>query len=195
MLVVGPNKDRIQELKAQLAREFDMKDLGPANKILGMQIHRDRKNRKIWLSQKNYMRKIWWHFNMQDCKLVSTPLPMNYKLSSRMCPSSEAERIEMSRVVYALAMGSLMYVMICTRPNIAQAVGFVSQFMANPGKEHWNAVKRILRYIKGTSSAALCFGESEFIIRGYVNLDFVGDLVKRKSTTGYVFTLIGRIMS
>jgi len=58
MLVIGPNKDQIQELKAQLAREFDMKDLGPANKILGMQIHRDRKNRKIWLSQKNYLMKI-----------------------------------------------------------------------------------------------------------------------------------------
>jgi len=56
--VVGPNKDQIQELKAQLAREFDMKDLGPANKILGMKIHRDKNDRKIWLSQKNYLRKI-----------------------------------------------------------------------------------------------------------------------------------------
>ncbi|KAH9698812.1 hypothetical protein KPL71_024142 [Citrus sinensis] len=67
MLVVGPNKDRIQELKAQLAREFEMKDLGPANKILGMQIHRDRNNRKIWLSQKNYLKKILRRFNMHDC--------------------------------------------------------------------------------------------------------------------------------
>jgi len=58
MLVIGPNKDRVQELKAQLAREFDMKDLGPTNKVLGMQIDRDRSNRKIWLSQKNYLRKV-----------------------------------------------------------------------------------------------------------------------------------------
>ena len=88
-----------------------------------------------------------------------------------------------------------MYVMIYTRPDIAQAVGLVSQFMANPGKEHWNAVKRILRYIKGTSSAALCFGGSEFIVIGYVGSDFADDLNKRKSITGYVFTLISRAMS
>jgi hypothetical protein len=189
MLVVGPNKDRVQELKAQLAREFDMKDLGPANKILGMQIHRDRKDRKIWLSQKNYLRKVLRRFNMQDCKPISTPLPVNFKLSSGMSPSNEAERMEMSRVPYASAVGSLMYAMICTRPDIAQAVGVVSRFMADPGKEHWNAVKRILRYIKGTSGVAICFGGSELTVRGYVDSDFAGDHDKRKSTTGYVFTL------
>ena len=73
---------------------------------------------------------------MQDCKPISTPLPINYKLSSSMNPSNEAERIEMSRVPYASMVGSLMYAMICTRPDIAQAVGAVSRFMADPGKEH-----------------------------------------------------------
>ena len=126
ILVASHNKDQIQELKAQLAREFEMKDLGPANKILGMQIHRDRNNRKIWLSQKNYLKKILRRFNMQDCKSISTPLPVNFKLSSSMCPSNEAERKEMSRVPYASAVGSLMFAMICTRPDIAQAVGAVS---------------------------------------------------------------------
>ncbi|KAH9734074.1 Integrase catalytic domain-containing protein [Citrus sinensis] len=182
MLVAGPNKDRIQELKAQLAREFEMKDLGPANKILGMQIHRDRNNRKIWLSQKNYLKKILRRFNMQDCKSISTPLPVNFKLSSSMCPSNEAERKEMSRVPYASAVGSLMFAMICTRPDIAQAVGAVSRYMANPGGEHWIAVKRVLRYIRGTSDVALCYEGSEFTVRGYVDSDFAGDLDKRKST-------------
>ncbi|KAK9200365.1 hypothetical protein WN944_015562 [Citrus x changshan-huyou] len=195
MLVAGPNKDQVQELKAQLAREFEMKDLGPANKILGMQIHRDRNNRKIWLSQKNYLKKILRPFNMQDCKSISTPLPINFKLSSSMCPSNEAERKEMSRVPYASAMGSLMFAMICTRPDIAQAVGAVSRYMANPGGEHWISVKRILRYIRGTSDVALCYGGSEFTVRGYVDSDFAGDLDKRKSTTGYVFTLAGAAVS
>jgi hypothetical protein len=77
MLVAGPNKDRISKLKAQLAREFEMKDLGPANKILGMQIHRDRVSRKIWLSQKSYVKKILQRFNMQDCKPISTLFPTN----------------------------------------------------------------------------------------------------------------------
>ncbi|KAL3834104.1 hypothetical protein ACJIZ3_008840 [Penstemon smallii] len=195
MLVAGPNKDRIKELKAQLAREFEMKDLGPANKILGMQIYRDRNNRKIWLARQNYLKKILRRFNMQDCKPISTPLPINFKLSSSMSPSNEAERMEMSRVPYASVVGSLMFAMVCTRPDIAQAVGAVSRYMANPGKEHWSAMKRILRYIKGTSNAALCYGGSDFTVRGYVDSDFAGDLDKSKSTTGYVFTLAGAAIS
>ena len=172
MLVAGLNKDWIQELKAQLAREFEMKDLGPANKILGMQIHRDRNNKKIWLSQKNYLKKILWHFNMHDCKSISTPLSVNFKLSSSMCPSNEAERKEMSRVLYASAVRSLMFVIICTRPNIAKVMRAVSWYMANPGGEHWKTMKRILRYIRGTSEVILCYGGSEFTIGGYVDSDF-----------------------
>ncbi|KAH9681106.1 hypothetical protein KPL71_026832 [Citrus sinensis] len=131
---------------AYYKREFEMKDLGPANKILGMQIHRDRNNRKIWLSQKNYLKKILRLFNMQD-------------------------------------LGSLIFAMICTRSDIAQAMGAVSRYMVNPGGEHWIAVKRILRYIKGTSDLALYYGGSKFTVRGYVDSDFAGDLDKMKSTT------------
>ncbi|GKA84396.1 hypothetical protein Tco_0805991 [Tanacetum coccineum] len=69
-----------------------------------------------------------------------------------------------------------MFAMICTRPDIAHAVGVVSRYMAEPGKEHWEAMKRILRYIKGTSNVALCFGESDLIVMGYVDSDYVGDL-------------------
>ena len=88
-----------------------------------------------------------------------------------------------------------MFAMICTRPDIAQAVGAVSRYMANPGGEYWIAVKRVLRYIRGTSDVALCYGGSEFTVRGYVDSDFVGDLDKRKSTIGYVFTLAGAAVS
>ena len=73
---------------------------------------------------------------MKDCKPISTPLSVNYKLSSVMCLSNEAEMIEMSRVPYVSAVGSLMFTMICTRLDITQAVGAISRFMANPGKEH-----------------------------------------------------------
>nr|GEX69067.1 Gag-Pol polyprotein [Tanacetum cinerariifolium] len=134
MLVAGPNKDRINKLKAQLAREFEMKDLGPENKILGMKIHRDRVSRKIWFSQKSYVKKILQRFNMQDCKPISTLFPTNVKLSFKMSPSSEKERMEMSRVPYASAVGSLIFVMICTRLDIAHAVGVVSRYMAEPGR-------------------------------------------------------------
>ena len=95
----------------------------------------------------------------------------------------------MSRVPYASAVGSLMFAMVCTRPDIAQAVEAVSRYMANPGKEHQSVVKRILRYVKGTFNAALCYGGSNFTVRGYIDSDYAGDLDKSKSTTCYVFTL------
>ena len=97
---------------------------------------------------------------MQDCKPIFTLLAINFKLSSSMSHRNEAERMEMSRVPYASAVGSLMFAMICTRLDIAQVVGAASRYMANPGREHWNTIKRILRYIKGTSDAALCYGGS-----------------------------------
>ncbi|GKB59914.1 hypothetical protein Tco_0916100 [Tanacetum coccineum] len=103
--------------------------------------------------------------------------------------------MEMSRVPYASVVGSLMFAMICTRPDIAHVVGVVSRYMAEPGREHWEAVKRILRYIKGTSDVALCFGESDLNVKGYVDSDYAGDLDGSKSTTGYVFTLSGEIVS
>ncbi|GJZ97608.1 gag-pol polyprotein [Tanacetum coccineum] len=132
---------------------------------------------------------------MQDCKPISTPFATNIKLSSKMSPSSEKERMEMSRVPYASAVESLMFAMICTRPDIAHAVGVVSRYIAKPGKKHWEVVKRILRYIKGTSDVALCYGESGLTVKGYVDSDYAGDLDGSKSTTGYVFTLFGGIVS
>ncbi|KAE8733040.1 Detected protein of unknown function [Hibiscus syriacus] len=151
MLVAGPNKDHIEELKAQLAREFEMKDLGSANKILGMQIHRDRSNRKIWLSQKNYLKKILSRFNMQDCKPISTPLPINFKLSSSMSPSSEKRE-------------------------------------------------------DGDVSSTTCISSGKFDVRYDMHKtrhctssgsdsDYAGDLDKSKSTTGYMFKIIGGAIS
>ena len=101
----------------------------------------------------------------------------------------------MSKVPYALAVGSLMYAMVCTRPDIAHAVGVVSRYMNNPGKEHWMAVKWILRYLKGTTDQALCFGGSNISLQGYVDADMVGDRDNRRSTTGYVFTVGGTAVS
>ncbi|KAE8687628.1 lachrymatory-factor synthase-like [Hibiscus syriacus] len=112
-----------------------------------------------------------------------------------MSPISEEERMEMSRVQYASAVGSLMFSMICTRPDIAQAVGVVSRYMVNPGKEHWNTVKRILRYIKGTSNVALCYGGSNLLINVYVDSNYASDLDKSKSITRYVFKIVGGAVS
>ena len=126
---------------------------------------------------------------MQDCKLISTSLPINFKLSSSMYPINEVKRKEMSQVPYSSTVGSLMFAMICTRLDIAQAVGAVSRYTTNPSGKHWKTVKRILKYMKGTSDVALCYEGSEFTVKGYVDSDFTEDLDKRKPTTGYMFTL------
>jgi hypothetical protein len=101
----------------------------------------------------------------------------------------------MSRVCYSSTVGSLMYVMVCKRPDIAHAMGVVSRYMNNPGKEHWEAVKWILRYLKGTTTHALCFGGSDIVLQGYVDLDMAGDKYSRRSTTRYFFTVGGTIVS
>ena len=88
-----------------------------------------------------------------------------------------------------------MYAMICTRPDITHAVGKVSRFLANPGMEHWEAVKWILRYLRGTSKMCLCLGGEKVALNGYTHADMVGDLDTYRSTSGYVFTLAGGAVS
>jgi len=113
-------------LKAQLSNEFEMKNLGAARKIFGMEIHRDRKADKLYLSQKKYLEKVLERFNMTDCKSVFTPLAAHFKLSSDSCPTSKEEIDKMSLVPYASALGSLMYAMVCTKPDLSYAVSVVS---------------------------------------------------------------------
>jgi hypothetical protein len=176
-------------LKNKLANSFAMKDLGAAKKILGMRITRDKKNHKLTLSQGEYIEKVLERFRMQNEKPVSTPLANHFKLTKEMCPKTQEEIEYMSKVPYSSTIGSLMYAMVCTRPDIAHAVGVVSRYMNNLGKEHWEAVKWILKYLRGTATHALCFGGSDTVLQGYVDLDMAGDKDSRRSTTRYVFTV------
>uniref|UniRef100_A0A3Q7H976 Reverse transcriptase Ty1/copia-type domain-containing protein n=1 Tax=Solanum lycopersicum TaxID=4081 RepID=A0A3Q7H976_SOLLC len=185
----------IQKLKQELSKSFAMKDLGPARQILGMQIVRDRKTKKLVLSQEKYIQKVLRRFSMDKAKVVSTPLAMHFKLSTKQCPSSDDEKEDMKKVPYASAVGSLMYAMVCTIPDIAHAVGVVSHFLSNPGREHWNAVKWVMRYLCGTSSLSLCFGTGKPILCGYTDSDMAGDVDTRKSTSGYLVTFAGGAVS
>lgn len=195
MLLVGKDVEKIKKLKKDLGKSFDMKDLGPAKKILGMEIKRDRKAKKLWLSQKKYIEQILKRFNMNNAKPVGTPFAGHFKLSSKQCPSSEKEKNEMKSFPYSSAVGSLMYVMVCTRPDIAYAVGMVSRFLSNPGKEHWIAVKWMMRYLRGTSNLCLCFGGGKSHLVGYTDSDMAGDVDTRRSTSGYIFTFGGGAVS
>jgi len=158
MLVAGFNMQEINVLKRKLANSFAMKDLGAAKQILGMRITRDRKNHKLTLSQNEYIQKVLKIFNTHNAKLISTPFANHFKLSKEMWPGTQEDMDYMSKVPYASVVGSLIYAMVCTRPDIAHTVGVVSRYMKNPRKEHWMAVKWILRYLKGTTNQALCLG-------------------------------------
>ena len=136
MLVASRNKAEVQTLKSLLGSEFEMKDLGAARKILGMEIKRDRVQRKLFLCQVGYILKVLKRFGMNASRLVSTPLTSSIRLFELNSTQSEAEKEYMARIPYASVVGSLMYAMMCTRPDLAQAVGVVSRFMSNPRKEH-----------------------------------------------------------
>eukprot|EP00253_Pinus_taeda_P034356 PITA_34356 len=200
MFLVGNEKEIIQDLKTQLSSKFDMKDLGVANYILGMEIKRNREKRKLWLKERKYVDTILQRFNMQDSKSVKVPIHVGVKLSTEQYPKTQEEEEDMSRVPYASAADSLMYKMVCTRPYITHAMGVLSRFMSKPGKEHWTAVKRVFRNLRGTSDYGLCYQgrpglDRVLDIRGFVDADRAGDLDQRRSTSGYVFNLFGGAVS
>eukprot|EP00253_Pinus_taeda_P007769 PITA_07769 len=200
MLLAGNDKEIIQDLKTQLSSKFDMKDIGAANYILGMEIKRDRAKRNQWLNQRKYVETILQRFNMQDSKPVKVPIPVGVRLSAEQCPKTQEEEEDMSRVPYASAVGSLMYAMVCTRPDIAHAVGVLTRLMSKPWKEHWTAVQWVFRYLCGTSDYGLCYqgrpGLDKLLdIHGFVDAYWAGDLDQRRSTSGYVFNLFGGAVS
>ncbi|KAE8669591.1 hypothetical protein F3Y22_tig00112230pilonHSYRG00138 [Hibiscus syriacus] len=193
MLIAAKNMDDVIGLKTLLSHEFDMKDLGATKKILGMEICRDRDSRKLRLSQRGYVEKMLERFAMSSAKPVSTPLANHFKLSSEQSPKTDKEAEDMAKVPYSNAVGCLMYAMVCTRPDLAHVVSQVCKYMSKPGKQHWDAVKWIFRYLKGTVGHGIVFGSQRDnpLVVGYVDSDYAGDLDNRRSTTGYVFTLGG----
>jgi len=140
MLIACKEMEFINELKHQLSNTFEMKDLGAAKKILGVQLKRDRKNGIISLTQHKYIRNGLEKFNMDKCKPVQTPLPSHFRLSCQQYPNSDAEKAEMNKFPYSSAIGCLMYAMVPTRLDLSHAVSVVSRYMANPRKDHWRAV-------------------------------------------------------
>ena len=112
-----------------------------------------------------------------------------------MWPKIQEEEDKVYKVPYASAIGILMYAMVCTRPYIGHAVGVVSRYMSHPRIEHWNAVKWILWYLRGTSNKCLHFWGSTTTLQGYVDSDLAGDIDTSRSTIGYVFTVGGAAVS
>ena len=190
-LMIASNCDKLcSDLKSNLNERFEMKDLGRVQVCLGLEF-RWLSDGSCILSQERFLKKILERFNMTNCKPIGCPIAAGQKLTKAMCPTSEGEVKEMESVPFRSAVGSLIYLVTGTRPDIAVAVGEVAKFCNNPGKTHWAAVKRILRYLKGTENHGLLFNPSNDTLVGYSDADWAGDLDSRRSTTGYLFMIGG----
>ena len=157
ILIAGNYNTFIDVTKKSLSSNFEMKDMREASYVLGVKILRDRSKRLLGLSQEMYIKKMLKRYHMHDCKPMDTPIERNLNLSLDICPKLPEEKEQMSKVPYSSAIGSLICVMMCTRPDICYVVGLARKFQSNPGIKHLMVVNRILRYLKGTTNYVPCY--------------------------------------
>lgn len=196
ILLIGNDIPMLHSVRTWLGNSFSMKDLGEAAYILGIKIYRDRSRKLIGLSQSTYIDKILYRYNMQDSKRGFLPMQHGLALSKTQCPQTQDERDRMSRIPYASAIGSIMYAMLCTRPDISYAISIASRFQFDPGESHWTVVKNILKYLRRTKEMFLVYGrEQDLLVTGYTDASFQTDKDDFRSQSGYVFCLNGGAVS
>lgn len=190
-LVAATDSQDVNALLAELKKEFEV-TTGDLNLFLGFQIER-RQDGSIFLHQTGYAKKILERFHATESNPVSIPMDKHQELSVAAHGKQESTGV---RAPYREAVGSLMYLAIGTRPDIAYALSTVSQYLESPDKIHWNAVKRILKYLRGTVDFGLTFEANPRLkIQAYSDADYAGDVETRKSTSGGVFKLGGSTIS
>jgi hypothetical protein len=177
ILLASSDVSLLLETKRFLCSNFDMKDLGEASFILGIEIHRDRRKGVLGLSQKAYIEKVLKKFSMHACNPTPAPIVKGDKYGSFQSPRSPYEINQMKSVPYSIAVRSLMYAQVCTHPDLAFVIGMLSRYQKNPGVSHWNGIKKALRYIQGIKGLMLTYERSD-------SLDFVGCLDTDRSTSG-----------
>jgi transposase InsO family protein len=186
ILIASPTLAGVQKVKAALRAAWQTHDLGEARLFLGMVISRNRDNRTLTLSQEHYTRELVARFGMSDAKPVTMPLsPADKLLAEDGEPLNSA-----GQAAYAEAVGAVMYLMTCTRPEIAHAVGALARHTAAPTTAHLSALKRLLAYLSGTTAHALHYGPASPLV-GYADADYAGNGDGRRSTTGFVFIYHG----
>ena len=195
LFMVGMKLTNIEVVKQGLGKEFKMKDLGEARFLLGIEIRR-QKNGDVFLVQEKYARDVLSRFNMEGCKSVSTPLELGSHLDSSQQPTSDIEVEQMINIPYRSAIGSLMYLSTCTRPDISAAVSELSKFSQNPGAAHWEGVKRVLRYVSGTVGEGLMYKRGAQVgVWGYSDSGHAGDRETSRGRSGYIFLSAGAAIS
>lgn len=184
-LIVGKTQAVIDKLLKNLKMEFDVV-VSEANMYLGLQIEQFSDG-SIFVHQEAYARKVIKRFNLEDANPVKIPADQHHQMCTSVHPCGDKD---IPNVPYREAVGSLMYLSIGTRPDITFAVNSASQYLEDPKKIHWNAVKRIIKYLKGTMRYGLYFpAQQDIQLLAFSDADFAGDVETRKSTTGLVLKL------
>ena len=133
---------------------------------------------------------------MKDCSPSVAPIMKGDELSLNQCPKNDLENESMKNFPYASAVASLMYAQVCTKPDIAYAVGVLGRYQSNPSMDHWKAAKKVMRYLQGTKDYMLMYRQTDNLdLVGYSNADFVGCVDSRKSTSWYIFIMVGGAVS
>lgn len=186
VLITDPSRPNIQRIKDTLNAKFKISDLDPCSYYLNMTVTRDRANRTLRLDQSAYIERFLRHHEMWESKPQSTPM----ETSARPIPAEDDYHASAELIkTYQSAVGSLIYAMLDTRPDIAFAVSVVSRYSSNPTEAHYSIVKRIFRYLRATVHWHLTYkGPLEDLV-GYTDSNWAGDHGTRKSTSGYVYNL------
>jgi hypothetical protein len=165
MLLAAQDQKEMTTLKEALKRQFPMKELGVVQTYLGMEVTRNREKRELYLSQKQYITDLLHRFNQTDCREYATPLAVNHNLGL----PTEEEASAAGHERFAELLRGIMYLMVCTRPDIAHAVSVLSRFIATGrhGPQHWKAALRLLGYLKGTAHYTLVLGGSFVCLEGH----------------------------
>ena len=191
ILLAAKTIERLNAVKQALSQKFQVKDMGELHYFLGVRVVQDQKAGSVWIGQQSYTESILKKFGMEDAKNIRTPVDTSTKLIK-----VNEEDTGVDQQLYQSAVGSLLYLSIATRPDITYAVSNVAKFCAKPTKQHWVAVKRIFRYLKGTQQYGLHYNKSDSNhCVGFSDADWGGDLDDRKSTSGYVFQVGGTAIS
>jgi hypothetical protein len=181
ILIFGTNLNVIEEVKSFLSQSFEMKDMGVADVILNINLLREG-NGGVTLVQSHYMEKILSRVGYSDCKSAPTPYDPSVMLRKN-------RRVTRDQLRYSQIIGSLMNLASAMRPDILFAVSKLSRFVSNPRDEHWKAHKRVMRYLKGTTSYGIHYARYPKVLEGYSDSNWISDADEIKATSGYVFTL------
>jgi hypothetical protein len=196
IIEIATNTKLMEWIKTELKDAFEITHMGPIKWCLGLEITRTADY--MYVTQMNYVSEILERFNMQDSASVPTPAFTKVKLTSDDCPiEGTDEWQEMKNVPYAEAVGCLIYASVRTRPDITVALQDVARFTKNPGRVHWTAVKRILRYLKGTINMGLRYEKrlyghkNKITMVTYTDADHASDHATSTSKSGYIILLNG----